>query len=94
LISDPAGNPFGPPQSPKDKARAEIEKEKATKVLDEIVARSHVKVAEDYKVKPPEQQPTQQLPPGFAPPSEQEPAPSTSPAAKPGAKTPAKPKKP
>jgi parvulin-like peptidyl-prolyl isomerase len=94
LISDPAGNPFGPPQSPKDKARAEIEKEKATKVLDEIVARSHVKVAEDYKVKPPEQQPMQQLPPGFAPPSEQEPAPSTSPAAKPGAKTPAKPKKP
>jgi parvulin-like peptidyl-prolyl isomerase len=98
LISEPNSNPFGPPQSPKDRARAEIEKEKATKVLDEIVARSHVKVAENYQVKQPEQQPTQQLPPGFAPPSEQEPAPSTSPAAKPStkpaAKTPAKPKKP
>lgn len=96
LISDPGANPFGPPQSPSDKAKAEIEKEKATKVLDEIVARSHVKVAENYQVKQPEQQPQQQLPQGFgAPPEKQEPsAPAPSPA-KPGAKTPpAKPKKP
>jgi parvulin-like peptidyl-prolyl isomerase len=95
LISDPGANPFGPPQSPKDKARAEIEKEKATKVLDEIVARSHVKVADNYQVKQPEQPPAQQLPPGFgAPPADQETAPAPSPA-KPGAKTPpAKPKKP
>ena len=94
LISDAGANPFGPPQSPKDKARAEIEKEKATKVLDEIVARSHVKVADNYQVKPPEQQPTQQLPPGFgAPPDDAAPAPAPSPA-KPAAKTPVKPKKP
>lgn len=96
LISDPGANPFGPPQSPRDKAKAEIEKEKATKVLDEIVARSHVKVADNYQVKQPEQPPQQQLPPGFgAPPEQQEPsAPAASPA-KPGAKTPpAKPKKP
>jgi parvulin-like peptidyl-prolyl isomerase len=93
LISEPNSNPFGPPQTAKDKARGEVEKEKATKVLDEIVARSHVKVADNYQVKPPEQQPTQQLPPGFAPPSEQEAAPAPSPA-KPGAKTPVKPKKP
>ena len=96
LISDPGANPFGPPQSPRDKAKAEIEKDKATKVLDEIVARSHVKVAENYQVKQPEQQPQQQLPPGFgAPPEGQEaPAPAPSPA-KPGAKTPpAKTKKP
>lgn len=87
LISDAAANPFGPPQSPRDKARAEIEKEKATKVLDEIVARSHVKVADSYQVKAPEQQPMQQLPPGFAPPQpEQEAAPAPSPA------KPAKPK--
>jgi parvulin-like peptidyl-prolyl isomerase len=92
LISEPNSNPFGPPQSPKDKARAEIEREKATKVLDEIVARSHVKVADNYQVKVPEQQPTQQLPPGFsAPPEGAEPAPSP---AKPNAKTPVKPKKP
>jgi parvulin-like peptidyl-prolyl isomerase len=96
LISDPGANPFGPPQSPRDKARAEIEKDKATKVLDDIVARSHVKVADNYQVKQPEQPPQQQLPPGFgAPPEQQEPsAPAPSPA-KPGAKTPpAKPKKP
>ena len=94
LISDAGANPFGPPQSPKDKARAEVEKEKATKVLDEIVARSHVKVADNYSVKPPEQQPMQQLPPGFgAPPDDAAPAPAPSPA-KPAAKTPVKPKKP
>ena len=87
LISDPSVNQFGPPQSPRDKARAEIEKEKATKVLDEIVARSHVKVADNYQVKVPEQQPMQQLPPGFAPPPpEQQAAPAPSPA------KPAKPK--
>lgn len=94
LISDGAGNPFGPPQSPRDKARSEVEREKAKKVLDEIAERSHVKVADTYQVKPPEPQPQQQLPPGFgAPPQEQEPsAPAPSPA-KPGtSKSPAKPK--
>jgi len=61
-------------------------------LLDEIVARSHVKVSDTYQVKPPEQQPTQQLPPGFEAPPDQEAAPAPSPA-KPNAKTPpAKPK--
>ena len=86
LISDPGANPFGPPQSPRDKAKAEIEKEKATKVLDEIVARSHVKVADNYQVKQPEQPPQQQLPPGFGAPPEPEAKPAPSPA------KPAKPK--
>jgi len=46
-----------------------------------------VKVADNYQVKPPEQQPMQQLPPGFAQPQpEQQPAPAPSPA------KPAKPK--
>jgi parvulin-like peptidyl-prolyl isomerase len=88
LISDAAANPFAPPQSPRDRAKAEVEQEKAKKVLDEIVARSHVKVPDTYSVKPPEQQqPMQQLPPGFAQPQpqEQEPAPAPSPA-KPAAK--------
>ena len=96
LISDAGAgaNPFGPPQSPKDKARAEVEKDKAAKVLDEIVARSHVKVADNYQVKQPEQQPTQQLPPGFgAPPQGQEPPPPVATPAKPASKSPAKPKK-
>jgi hypothetical protein len=94
LISDAGsgGNPFGPPQSPRDKARGEVEKGKAKKVLDEIADRSHVKVADNFQVKPPEQPPMQQLPPGFGAPPEQEAAPAPSPA-KPGAsKSPAKPK--
>ena len=86
LISDAAANPFGPPQSPRDKAKAEVERDKATKVLDEIVARSHVKVADNYQVKPPEQQPSQQLPPGLGEPPAEQPAPAPSPA------KPAKPK--
>ncbi|HEY0430641.1 MAG TPA: peptidylprolyl isomerase [Pyrinomonadaceae bacterium] len=69
LIGESAGegaNPFAPPQSGKDKARAAVEQEKQKKVLDEIVKRSHVTVAENYQVKMPEQQPAPQgLPPGF-----------------------------
>jgi parvulin-like peptidyl-prolyl isomerase len=60
-------NPFGPPQSGRDKARAAVEQEKQKKVLDEIVKRSHVTVAQNYTVKMPEQQPAQGLPPGFGP---------------------------
>jgi len=86
LISDTGSNPFGPPQTARDKAKSAIEQEKAKKVLDEIVARSHVKVADNYQVKPPEQQPMQQLPPGFGAPPQQQEAPAPSPA------KPAKPK--
>ncbi len=71
LISEGA-NPFGPPQTSRDKAKAAVEQEKAKKVLDEIVSRSHVKVADNYQVKLPEQQPMQGLPPGFPPPAQQE----------------------
>jgi parvulin-like peptidyl-prolyl isomerase len=83
LISDAGANPFGPPQSSRDRAKAQVEQEKAKKVLDEIVSRSHVKVPDNYTVKPPEpQQAPQGLPPGFgAPPQDQEPpAPAASPA--------------
>ena len=68
LIGESAAgdNPFAPPQSGRDKARAAVEQEKQKKVLDEIVARSHVTVADNFSVKMPEQQP-QQLPPGFGP---------------------------
>jgi parvulin-like peptidyl-prolyl isomerase len=68
LIGESAAgdNPFAPPQSGRDKARAAVEQEKQKKVLDEIVARSHVTVAENFSVKMPEQQP-QQAPPGFGP---------------------------
>jgi parvulin-like peptidyl-prolyl isomerase len=74
LIGEGAGegaNPFGPPQTGRDKARAALEQEKQKKVLDDIVKRSHVTVAEIYTVKAPEQQPSQGMPPGFAPGPEQ-----------------------
>lgn len=74
LFSDASSDsPFGPPQTSRSKAKTALEKEKADKILDDIVARSHVKVADNYTVKPPEQSPAQQLPPGFEPP---EPAPA------------------
>ena len=85
LFSEANDSPFGPPQTSRGKAKDALEKEKANKILDDIVARSHVKVADNYTVKPPEQsQLQQQLPPGFEPP---EPAPAP-PDTKP---TPAKP---
>ena len=89
LFGDANSNPFAPPQSARDKARAAVEQEKAKKVLDDIVARSHVKVPDVYTVKAPEPEPAPQgLPPGLEAPSEG-PAPVPAPAEKP---TPAKPK--
>ena len=94
LISDAGANPFGPPQSSRDKAKAALEQEKAKKVLDDIVARSHVKVPDNYTVKPPEQQPSQGLPPGFSTPpqGEEPPAPAPPPAKTAPKQSPAKPK--
>lgn len=62
-----ADNPFAPPKSGRDQARAAVEQEKQKKVLDEIVGRSHVTVAENFQVKMPEPQQPQGLPPGFGP---------------------------
>ena len=98
LISDPNNNPFGPPQSSREKARASVEQEKMKKILDDIEQRSHAQVAENFQVKAPEpQQAPQGLPPAFTqPPPAQEPQPESSPAkpaTKPAAK-PAQPKKP
>ena len=76
LISEPNPNPFAPPQNAHDKAKAAVEQEKTKKVLDDIVARSHVKVADNYQVKAPEpQQAPQGLPPGLGQPGEGEPPP-------------------
>jgi parvulin-like peptidyl-prolyl isomerase len=74
LFSQASDSPFGPPQTSRSKAKDALEKEKADKILDEFVARSHVKVADNYSVKPAEM-PAQQLPPGFQPPDEAAPAP-------------------
>lgn len=63
--ADEAANPFAPPQSGRDKARAAVEKEKQEKILGEIVKRSQVTVAENFQVKMPEQTQQPALPPGF-----------------------------
>lgn len=77
LISEAGANPFAPPQSSRDKARAAVEQDKAKKVLDDIVSRHPgVKVPDNFPVKAPEPQQQMQLPPGFgAPPAEQQEAP-------------------
>ena len=91
LISEAGSNPFAPPQSSREKARAAVEQEKTKKVLDDIVARSHVKVPDNFQVKAPEPQQQMQLPPGFGHPQGQTEPPA--PAPQPGAtKSPAKPK--
>jgi parvulin-like peptidyl-prolyl isomerase len=87
LIGDQNANPFGgPPQSGRDKARAVVEQEKAKKVLDEIVAKSHVKVPDTFAVKMPEPEQNQGIPPGFGP------APGGPPPAQEEQEKPAKPK--
>jgi foldase protein PrsA len=88
LLGDANSNPFAPPQTPREKARSAIEQDKAKKVLDDIVSRSHVQVAENYQVKMPEQ-PAQGMPPGVVP----GPAPEEGHEAAPGeSPSPAKPK--
>jgi peptidyl-prolyl cis-trans isomerase C len=89
-------NPFAPPQSPREKARAAVEKEKREKLLNEIAQRTGVTVAENFKVEAPPVQPRQMQPPtgggdpheglggGEGAPAEQQPAP----APKEGAKKP------
>jgi parvulin-like peptidyl-prolyl isomerase len=64
LIGYPSaqGNPLGPPQSPREQAKAAVEKEKRDKLIDDIAARQHVTVAEDFKVEAP---PAPQMPPGL-----------------------------
>jgi parvulin-like peptidyl-prolyl isomerase len=99
LIGESAGegaNPFAPPQTGKDKARAAVEQEKQKKVLDEIVKRSHVTVAENYQVKMPEQQPAPQgLPPEFGQgqPGQPQPVEPVAPEPKPSKKSEARPRK-
>jgi parvulin-like peptidyl-prolyl isomerase len=94
LIGEGRGdNPFAPPQSGREKAKAAVEQEKQKQVLDDIVKRSHVSVADNYQVKMPAEPAQTGLPPGFAPGQEQpgaQPAQPVEPAQKPngGAKKP------
>ncbi|MCM3901080.1 MAG: peptidyl-prolyl cis-trans isomerase [Pyrinomonadaceae bacterium] len=69
LIGDSgqADNPFAPPKSGREQARAAVEQEKQKQVVDDIVKRSHVTVAENFQVKAPEPQQMPGMPPQFAP---------------------------
>lgn len=60
--TDP-NDPFAAPQGPREQAKAAIEKEKQKKVMDELIAKSHVTVAEEFAVKAPER--PQGMPPGM-----------------------------
>jgi hypothetical protein len=94
LISNGAksANPFSPPQPPKEQAREAVEQEKQKKVVDEIVQRSHVKVAEEFTVKKPEiAAPPQGLPPGME--EEEPPVEDTAPPTPPSGNSNAQPKK-
>jgi parvulin-like peptidyl-prolyl isomerase len=68
--SDPT-NPMAQPQPLKEKIRADIEKEKEKKILDEIVAK-HPIVIEDFEIKVPEMPQGQEgMPPGMQGPNGQ-----------------------
>jgi parvulin-like peptidyl-prolyl isomerase len=75
-----SANPMAPPQSPRDLAKAAVEQDKQKQIIDEIVQRSHVKVAEDFPVKKPEQAVRPGgLPPGMEEEDEGEPPVETGP---------------
>jgi parvulin-like peptidyl-prolyl isomerase len=72
-------NPMGPPQqSARDKAKATIEQEKEEKLINDIVNRSNIQVAENFSVTAPQMPAMPGLPPGMMPPGggEEEAAPS------------------
>jgi hypothetical protein len=75
IAKGPQGNPFGPPKSGSEQAREAVEQEKEKKLLDEIVKRSKVKIAENFQVTAPPA--SEQQFPGFMP----EPAPNQEPPA-------------
>jgi len=74
-------NPFAPPQSPREKARAAVEKEKREKLLEDIAQRSGVTVPDDFKVEVPPMPPQQmRQPPTGAPDGMEEGSPAAPPA--------------
>ena len=66
-------NPFGPPMSMQDKAKAAVAEEKRKKLLDEVKAANPVEVSEDFEVKVPDLPPSDEMPdfgdPSKAPPT-------------------------
>ena len=60
-------NPLAPPQSPRDQARAAIERDKQKKLIDEIVARTRVSVPDDFQVTAPPMPQGMPMIPGLTP---------------------------
>jgi parvulin-like peptidyl-prolyl isomerase len=58
-------SPFSRPQPPREQARAAVEKEKRQKFIDEIVKRTKINIAEDFKIDAPPMPAQPQMPPGF-----------------------------
>ncbi len=65
LIAEGPPNQTGRPRSGRDQAKEAVEQEKQKKVIDDIVARSHVKVADTFQVAMPAAQQMPGLPPGM-----------------------------
>jgi hypothetical protein len=65
LIAEGAPNQTGRPRSGRDQAKDAVEQEKQKKVIDDIVARSHVKVSDTFQVAMPAAQQMPGLPPGM-----------------------------
>lgn len=71
-------NPMAPPQqSAREKAKAAVEQEKEEKIINEIVARSQISVADNFAVAAPQMPQMPGLPPGMMP-SDEAPAPPPS----------------
>jgi parvulin-like peptidyl-prolyl isomerase len=67
----PEGMPGAPPQqSVREKAKAAVEQEKEEKLVEEIVTRQRITVADNFTVTPPQMPQMQTLPPGMMPPDE------------------------
>jgi parvulin-like peptidyl-prolyl isomerase len=72
----PGETPGAPQQSMRDKAKTAVEQEKEEKLIDEIVNRSRVTVADNFIVTAPQMPQLQTLPPGMMPPEEGEESPA------------------
>jgi parvulin-like peptidyl-prolyl isomerase len=79
LIAEGPPNQTGRPRSGRDQAKDAVEQEKQKKVIDEIVARSHVKVADTFQVTMPAAQQMPGLPPGMGQGNEDEQPPAPAP---------------
>jgi parvulin-like peptidyl-prolyl isomerase len=60
MITDPE-NPRQPPMSPEDKVRAQLEEEKEKKFMDELLAKNHIEIPEDFPVPEPSAEQLEQM---------------------------------